>query len=47
MGWAIVVIGRTKTQFQTANLLEVDFKSNVLKNEHFRSCNVLKYPYGS
>ncbi len=30
MGWAIVV-GHTKRQFQIANLLEVDFKSKILK----------------
>ncbi len=28
MGWAIV-IGRAKRQFQTANLLEVDFKLGI------------------
>jgi hypothetical protein len=30
VGWAIVV-GHTKRQFQIANLLEVDFKSKILK----------------
>ncbi len=34
LGWAII-IGRTKRQFQTANLLEVDSKLEFLKNKHF------------
>jgi len=36
-----------KRQFQTANLLEVDFKPEFLKNRQFTSCNILKCPYGS
>ncbi len=46
MGWAIVV-GRTKRQFQTTNLLEVNSKSNILINTNFTSFNVSKCPYGS
>jgi hypothetical protein len=37
VGWAIVV-GHTKRQFQTVNLLEVDSKSEFFKNKHFISC---------
>jgi hypothetical protein len=47
VGWAIVVIGLTKRQFQTANSLEVDSKSEFLKNKYFISCNVSKCPYES
>jgi hypothetical protein len=46
LGWAII-IGRTKRQFQTANLLEVDSKLEFLLNKHFTSCNVSKCPCGS
>ncbi len=45
VGWAIVV-GRTKKQFQTTNLLEVNSKLVFFKNKHFTSCNVSKCPYG-
>ncbi len=41
VGWAIVV-GCTKKQFQTANLLEVDSKPIFYKNKQFTSCNVSK-----
>ncbi len=44
MGWAIIV-GHTKRQFQTTSLLEVDSKSEFLKNKHFTSYNVSKRPY--
>ncbi len=45
MGWAIVV-GCTKRQFQTGNLLKVNSKLESLKNKHFTSCNVSKCFYG-
>jgi hypothetical protein len=45
VGWAIVV-GHTKKQFQTTNLLEVDSKLEILTNKHFISCNVSKCSYG-
>jgi hypothetical protein len=43
--WAIV-IGYTKRQVETANLLEVDSKLESLKNKHVTSCNVSKCLYG-
>ncbi len=46
MEWALV-IGHTKRQFHITNLLEVDFKLELLKNKHFTSSNVSKCPYGS
>jgi hypothetical protein len=46
MRWA-TIIGCTKRQFQTANLLKVDSKPEFLENKHFTSCNVSKCPYGS
>jgi hypothetical protein len=46
MGW-VILIGCTKKQFQTTNLLEVDSKLKFLRNKHFTSCNVSKCPYGS
>jgi hypothetical protein len=46
VGWAIVV-GHTKRQFQTTNLLEVNSKPEFFKNKHFTSCNVSKCPYGT
>jgi hypothetical protein len=46
VGW-VIVVGHTKRQFQTANLLEVNFNQNLKKKKHFTSCNISKCPYGS
>ncbi len=46
VGWAIV-LGCTKKQFQTPNLLENDSKPDFFLNKHFTNCNVSKCPYGS
>ncbi len=39
------IVGHTKRQFQTTNLLEVESKSKNNKNKHFTSCNDSKCPY--
>ncbi len=45
MGWAIIV-GRIRRQFQIANLLKVDSKSEFLKINILQVVNVSKCPYG-
>jgi hypothetical protein len=43
----VIVVGHTKKQFQTTNLLKVDSKLKFKKKKHFTSCNVSKCLYGS
>jgi len=40
LGGMAIVVGCTKRQFQTTNLLEVNFKLKF-KKKHFTSCNIL------
>jgi hypothetical protein len=42
-----IVVGCTKKQFQTPNLLEVNSKPKSLKNKYFSNCNVSKCLHGS